>query len=54
VGETISLDRTHGLYHDLGVIQHKVSPALQVSVYYPSRERRGNEKKKWKWKETCL
>ena len=53
-GETISHDRIHGLYHDLRVIQNKVSPTLQVSVYYLSRERRGNEKKKRKWKETCL
>ena len=46
MGETISHDRVHGLYHDLTVIQCKVSPTLQVSVYYLSRERRGNEEKK--------
>ena len=45
VGKTISHDRIHSLYRDLTVIQSKVSPTLQVSVYYLSRERRGNEKK---------
>jgi hypothetical protein len=46
VGETISHYRTHWMYHDLTVIRNNVSPTLQISVYYLSRERRGNKKKK--------
>ena len=46
MGETISHDRIHWMYHDLTVILNKDSPTLQISVYYLSRERRGNEKKK--------